>query len=149
MGAADGRAIIAAAALDTAKIELNLDELWEIHQSEQSVRQKFEASAQQIAGLQQRLSQEQLALENNIRASEETAKLALQRADYLDGAGRFFQKLSADLVNADAAKVLSLVKARSRFVDKQLSERADVLSPALASSLRQLSSRLTDLGPTR
>ncbi|MBY3158054.1 methyl-accepting chemotaxis protein [Rhizobium laguerreae] len=146
LGAADGRAIIAAAALDTAKIELNLDELWEIHQSEQSVRQKFEASAQQIAGLQQKLSQEQLALETNIRASEETAKLALQRADYLDGAGRFFQKLAADLVSADAAKVLSLVKARSRFVDKQLSERADVLSPALANSLRQLSSRLTDLG---
>ncbi|MBY3488861.1 methyl-accepting chemotaxis protein [Rhizobium laguerreae] len=146
LGAADGRAIIAAAALDTAKIELNLDELWEIHQSEQSVRQKFEASAQQIAGLQQKLSQEQLALETNIRASEETAKLALQRADYLDGAGRFFQKLAADLVSADAAKVLSLVKARSRFVDKQLSDRAGVLSPALANSLRQLSSRLTDLG---
>lgn len=146
LDAADGRAVIAAAALDTAKIELNLDELWEIHESEQSVRQKFEASAQQIAGIQQRLSQEQLALENNIRASEETAKMALQRADYLDGAGRFFQKLSVDLVSADAAKVLSIVKARSRFVDKQLAERADELSPALANSLRQMSSRLTDLG---
>lgn len=144
LSAANGKAVISAAAMETAKIEQNLDELWRIHQSEQSIREGIEASARKIAAFQQRISQEQLALEDSIRESERAAKSRLERADYLNGASRFFHKLGSDLPSTDSTKLAEVAKARSRFVDKQLAERAPELSPKLAASLRDLSSRLAE-----
>ncbi len=141
----DGKAVIIAAAAENSKIELGLEQLWSIHQSEQSIRKRLDTGVDLIARLQLELASQQQALESSIRESEDGAKQMLQKAEYLGGTSRFFEKVSSDLQAADPAKIATLVKPRARFVEKQIAERSALLSPKLLASLRAISGQLTSM----
>ncbi|WP_018329386.1 hypothetical protein, partial [Rhizobium giardinii] len=145
LSAIDGKAVITTAASETAEIETKVEDLWEIHQSEASIRKRLERDLSSIGSLQQKIATEQLALEGSVREREQSAKQLLEHAEYLDGTSRFFQKLAADVRAASPEKIPGIANARVRFIAKQLEAHARDFSPAVATSLRDLAAALNGL----
>lgn len=145
LSATDGRAVITSAADATSNIERRVGDLWSLHEKETQLRLELENDLSAMADFQAKTATEQQKLEQSIRDSEQSAKMMLQTAEYLDGTSRFFGKLATDLNQSSIDKLPGIANSRGRFVSKQLEKSVEIIPPATAAAMRKIADGLNRL----